>query len=61
VIEVATLGGRGELGERAVQDLAKRLRGRLLRSGDEGYDDARLIWNRAIDRRPALIARCAGA
>jgi len=61
VIEVVTLGGRLELSEDAVQDLAKRLRGRLLRSGDEGYDEARLIWNRAIDRRPALIACCAGA
>lgn len=60
MIEVVTLGGRLELSERAVQDLAERLRGRLLRSG-EGYDEARLLWNRAIDRRPALIARCAGA
>ena len=30
-------------------------------SAEEGYDEVRLIWNRAIDRRPALIARCAGA
>src|SRR5262245_285105 len=34
-------------------------RGSLLRPGDDGYDDARRIWNGAIDRRPALIARCA--
>ncbi len=37
------------------------LRGGLLESGDEGYDDARAVWNGMIDRRPALIARCAGA
>jgi FAD/FMN-containing dehydrogenase len=35
--------------------------GELLAPGDAGYDAARTIWNGAIDRRPALIARCAGA
>lgn len=28
--------------------------------GDNGYDSARRIWNGAIDRWPALIARCVG-
>lgn len=32
--------------------------GEVLRPGDDGYDDARAIWNGAIDRRPAFIARC---
>ncbi len=36
------------------------LRGPLLRPGDDGYDSARTIWNAMIDKRPALIARCAG-
>jgi FAD/FMN-containing dehydrogenase len=36
-------------------------RGAQLRPGDPGYDDARRVFNGAIDRRPALIARCAGA
>ena len=41
--------------------LRAQFRGALLRPGEEGYDEARRIWNGAIDRRPALIARCAGA
>jgi FAD/FMN-containing dehydrogenase len=36
------------------------LHGPLIVPGDEGYDDARSIWNGAIDRRPAGIARCTG-
>ena len=37
------------------------LRGQLLSPGDEDYDRARKLWNGMFDRRPALIARCAGA
>jgi FAD/FMN-containing dehydrogenase len=44
-----------------VQALRARFRGALLRPGEEGYDEARRVWNGAIDRRPALIARPAGA
>jgi FAD/FMN-containing dehydrogenase len=44
-----------------IEELRTRFRGALLRPGEEGYDEARRIWNGAIDRRPALIARCAGA
>jgi FAD/FMN-containing dehydrogenase len=44
----------------AAAALRARFRGALLRPGEEGYDEARRIWNGAIDRRPALIARCAG-
>jgi FAD/FMN-containing dehydrogenase len=46
---------------RGFQRLRSCFRGALLRPGEEGYDEARRIWNGAIDRRPALIARCAGA
>jgi FAD/FMN-containing dehydrogenase len=46
---------------RGLQQLRGRFRGALLRPGEEGYDEARRVWNGAVDRRPALIARCAGA
>jgi hypothetical protein len=44
-----------------IEELRTRFRGALLQPGEEGYDEARRVWNGEIDRRPALIARCAGA
>jgi FAD/FMN-containing dehydrogenase len=35
------------------------LRGQLLLAGNDGYEQARKIWNGVFDRHPALIARCA--
>ncbi len=47
----------------AVHDL-DRLRsgfsGRLITTADGDYDQARSVWNGAIDAHPAVIARCAG-
>lgn len=42
-------------------ELRTGFRGTLLQPDEEGYDEARRVWNGAVDRRPALIARCAGA
>lgn len=44
-----------------LDDLAKSIQGRLLTADSPGYDEARTIWNAMIDRRPALIVRCASA
>jgi FAD/FMN-containing dehydrogenase len=49
------------LAAETIERLSARLRGRLLTAETPGYDEARTIWNGMIDRRPALIARCAGA
>jgi FAD/FMN-containing dehydrogenase len=35
--------------------------GELLEPSDPAYEDARLLWNAMIDKRPALIARCRSA
>ena len=44
----------------AVEKFKTGLRGALLQPGEAGYDEARKVWNGMIDKRPALIARCAG-
>jgi FAD/FMN-containing dehydrogenase len=53
-------GGSTAVPEEVVDAFAGRLRGRLIRPSDDGYHETRAIWNGMIDRRPALIARCAG-
>ena len=44
----------------AFDELGESFRGELLLPTSPGYDSARRIWNGAIDRRPAGIARCTG-
>ena len=44
-----------------LEALKGALRGVACTPIDEGYDEARTIWNAMIDRRPGLIVRCAGA
>jgi FAD/FMN-containing dehydrogenase len=48
------------LDETAIQAYKASLRGALLRLGDDHYDTTRRVWNGMIDRKPALITRCAG-
>jgi FAD/FMN-containing dehydrogenase len=43
-----------------VERLRASVRGPVILPADPGYDAARAIWNGAIDRRPACIARCTG-
>lgn len=50
--------GSGAGGPR-LEDLGGRFRGRLILPQDEEYETARRVFNGMIDRRPAVIARCA--
>lgn len=52
-VESAALAG-------AVEAARKACRGEVLAPGDAGFAAARRVYNGGIDRRPALIVRCAG-
>ena len=49
-----------EIDGTAVDELQTSFRGEIVLPNDAGYDDHRKVWNGSIDRRPAVIARCAG-
>ena len=61
-LRVATIGGSTVgLSQAKVDKFRKQLQGGLVLATDHGYDELRKVWNGQIDRRPALIARVAGA
>ena len=45
----------------AIRDLEAHLLGELIRPTHDDYATARQVWNRAVDRHPALIVRAADA
>jgi FAD/FMN-containing dehydrogenase len=47
------------IGRERFRHLASTLDGRVVLPDDLAYDEARHVWNRAIDRRPAAIVACA--
>ena len=59
--ELLAITGDGEnltLKKTDITNLRNSLKGTLLLQDDNGYDVARLVRNRIIDRNPALIAQC---
>jgi FAD/FMN-containing dehydrogenase len=47
--------------EKTIDEFKSKLRGELVRKGDEQYDEARKVYNGMIDKKPGLIARCVDA
>ena len=50
------------LGEATIQELREAVRGEVLTAQDNGYEEARRVWNGAFEEvRPSLVVRCTGA
>ena len=47
------------LDDAIVQPFKAAMRGQLFQPGNDGYEEARRVYNGMIDKHPALIARCA--
>jgi FAD/FMN-containing dehydrogenase len=43
-----------------IETFKTRIRGQVILPESAHYDEARTIWNAMIDKRPAVIVRCAG-
>ena len=54
-------GAATVLEKAALAELAGRLRGTLILPAHPEYEQARRVWNPMVDKRPAVIARCANA
>lgn len=50
-----------ELKDLVIASLRSAISGKVLEPSNEGYEEARKIWNGMIDKRPALIVQCASA
>jgi FAD/FMN-containing dehydrogenase len=46
------------LDERALREIAGTLPGQVSARGEQGYEEARAVWNALVDRRPAAVCRC---
>ena len=57
-MDIATHGDRARLDPAEVARLRGTFQGPILTPREPEYEQGRRVWNGAIDRRPALIARC---
>jgi FAD/FMN-containing dehydrogenase len=48
------------LKDEVIQQLRSHVRGTVILPTENGYDQARKIWNGVIDKKPALIVQCSG-
>jgi FAD binding domain/Berberine and berberine like len=57
---MSTINPEAKADEAASRELERSFGGQLVWPRDARYHEHRKVWNGSIDRRPALIARCAG-
>jgi hypothetical protein len=53
-------GQTTELADEKLAEFRMTFRGRLLAPQDDGYEQARVVQNGLVDRRPGLIVQCSG-
>ncbi len=44
-----------------IENMRERVRGQIFTAGDDGYDDARRVYNAMHDKRPQVVVRCENA
>ena len=49
------------MGSPSIEQLREQVRGTVVSSEDEGYEEARKVYNAMIDKRPAVVVRCVDA
>jgi FAD/FMN-containing dehydrogenase len=49
------------MGDSTLARLRDRVRGQVITSDDDGYDEARKVYNAMIDRHPVAVVRCTSA
>src|SRR6201993_4011091 len=49
------------LSKEKIDNLKSKVKGQIVLPSDPSYNEVRQIWNAMIERRPALIVRCAEA
>jgi FAD/FMN-containing dehydrogenase len=49
------------MGTYTMEQLRERVRGAVITADDDGYDQARRVYNAMIDRRPRVVIRCVNA
>jgi FAD/FMN-containing dehydrogenase len=55
------MGPASQFDDSTVESIREQLHGEVLRPDDDGYEEARSVWNAMIDTEPAVVARCTGA
>lgn len=61
-LDIKSLSGEEvHLDESLVREFASNIHGEIVLPDNPAYEDARRVWNKLIDRRPAVIVRCSRA